>query len=760
MVSLNFIKETGNSFFEDKIRKTDFVLVVSRVSAHENEKIITKYLKNAQAAGLEMEQVYGITEPVVFIKIHLPQETYDYLDTAWPLWNITRNVKHKVMKRRWYRNHLSYMDPRMGVDYLGKVYFIAKLLNRTKYGKRVMDKGINKLLSKKIFLHAFPLHDGGVESFELPDQKMNDLTLLAKYWDNVPALFKEPPLDMIKKYYGLEIAFYFAWLGFYKRMLIFPLILSICTLLAIFVEYVFMFEEDFKNLCRAEKIRMCRYCIQSWKLCEFDDLYEQCVSMKISLVVDNIVPFTYGSVMSAWAGVTVGLWKQREKYLRTRWNVGRDEIQLEERFEFRDEVIFRRKSKLTGFTEAFKPMSYSLFLFIGCFLLTAVVCLSLVTLILFLLQFCIYIKLIVARYTKEYVFLFTELLAAFIHSIIMRLIRNPLDYATGLIVKLYRCKYRNRYENSFLYLSTMFRFINENGIIYYLAYLKGKSYHIPQNRTPWALFFTYEQCQPHTCIIIISLLYLIMSCTRTFSACLEVIRIITKKEVSKLSWLAGAKIDLPQHEKEYKLSKFTEFVLPSKISTLMILHAYILCFATANLLGPLIAFSYILIRQYVDCRTFIYHSQRPIPKIVGGIDSLNQILLWFTCISVLSNSMASVITSHFLALLNYRISRGTFVGFFENALSLFAVEDMMGDAFRNETCWYRDLRFGPYAGNRKYEHDPKYFQQMYTNCMYVGIQQFSVITLYYIFNKAVELYQEMTTEKYDEKYDILDQTKN
>ncbi|XP_049826669.1 anoctamin-6-like [Aethina tumida] len=526
MVSLNFIKETGNSFFEDKIRKTDFVLVVSRVSAHENEKIITKYLKNAQAAGLEMEQVYGITEPVVFIKIHLPQETYDYLDTAWPLWNITRNVKHKVMKRRWYRNHLSYMDPRMGVDYLGKVYFIAKLLNRTKYGKRVMDKGINKLLSKKIFLHAFPLHDGGVESFDLPDQKMNDLTLLAKYWDNVPALFKEPPLDMIKKYYGLEIAFYFAWLGFYKRMLIFPLILSICTLLAIFVEYVFMFEEDFKNLCRAEKIRMCRYCIQSWKLCEFDDLYEQCVSMKISLVVDNIVPFTYGSVMSAWAGVTVGLWKQREKYLRTRWNVGRDEIQLEERFEFRDEVIFRRKSKLTGFTEAFKPMSYSLFLFIGCFLLTAVVCLS------------------------------------------------------------------------------------------------------------------------------------------------------------------------------------------------------------------------------------------PIPKIVGGIDSLNQILLWFTCISVLSNSMASVITSHFLALLNYRISRGTFVGFFENALSQFAVEDMMGDAFRNETCWYRDLRFGPYAGDRKYEHDPKYFQQMYTNCMYVGIQQFSVITLYYIFNKAVELYQEMTTEKYDEKYDILDQTKN
>jgi uncharacterized membrane protein (UPF0182 family) len=44
--------------------------------------------------------------------------------------------------------------------------------------------------------------------------------MLLKYWANFSVWYKEQPLNLIEKYYGTEVAFYFAWLGFYNKMLI------------------------------------------------------------------------------------------------------------------------------------------------------------------------------------------------------------------------------------------------------------------------------------------------------------------------------------------------------------------------------------------------------------------------------------------------------------------------------------------------------------------------------------------------------------
>lgn len=44
--------------------------------------------------------------------------------------------------------------------------------------------------------------------------------LLAKYWGNFKSWYKEQPLNLIEHYYGTEYAFYFAWFGFYAKMLV------------------------------------------------------------------------------------------------------------------------------------------------------------------------------------------------------------------------------------------------------------------------------------------------------------------------------------------------------------------------------------------------------------------------------------------------------------------------------------------------------------------------------------------------------------
>ena len=61
--------------------------------------------------------------------------------------------------------------------------------------------------------HFFPLHE--------PEQLQH---LIAVWVHN--ASIKQP-LDLIREYFGTEIAFYFAWLGYYTYWLIAPTVLGL-----------------------------------------------------------------------------------------------------------------------------------------------------------------------------------------------------------------------------------------------------------------------------------------------------------------------------------------------------------------------------------------------------------------------------------------------------------------------------------------------------------------------------------------------------
>ena len=52
-----------------------------------------------------------------------------------------------------------------------------------------------------------------------PDSKRGKLY---KEWGVFKKWFKYQPLDAIRKYFGVKIGLYFAWLGFFTTMLIFP----------------------------------------------------------------------------------------------------------------------------------------------------------------------------------------------------------------------------------------------------------------------------------------------------------------------------------------------------------------------------------------------------------------------------------------------------------------------------------------------------------------------------------------------------------
>lgn len=87
------------------------------------------------------------------------------------------------------------------------------ILERTTFTEDKDDNqhlvGIEKLLADGAYNSVYPLHDGSYK------EKGCQRNLLYEEWASLKVWIKHQPLDNIKEYFGVKIALYFAWLGFY-----------------------------------------------------------------------------------------------------------------------------------------------------------------------------------------------------------------------------------------------------------------------------------------------------------------------------------------------------------------------------------------------------------------------------------------------------------------------------------------------------------------------------------------------------------------
>lgn len=129
-------------------------------------------------------------------------------------------------------------DPNFFPCYV-RIAIINFILERTAFADKNDDTlncvGIEKLLSDAAYLQAYPLHDGHQIDHE------SQRSLLFNEWALMKNWVKHQPLDVIKSYFGVKIALYFSWLGFYTNMLIFPSILGV---LCFFYGLVTMFSNQ------------------------------------------------------------------------------------------------------------------------------------------------------------------------------------------------------------------------------------------------------------------------------------------------------------------------------------------------------------------------------------------------------------------------------------------------------------------------------------------------------------------------------------
>lgn len=151
--------------------------------------------------------------------------------------------------------------------------------------------GVQTLLHLGVFVDGYALHDG------LATDPQSRRGLLLERWASTKNWKTVQPLDEVKNYFGAQIAFYYAWLGLYTKMLILP---SIIGVLCIVYGWFQMNRNQITiETCNTSKTwLMCPICDRK---CDYWMLSDTCRYSKFSNLFDNDVTVVFSIFISLWS---------------------------------------------------------------------------------------------------------------------------------------------------------------------------------------------------------------------------------------------------------------------------------------------------------------------------------------------------------------------------------------------------------------------------------------------------------------------------
>ncbi|XP_017776100.1 PREDICTED: anoctamin-5-like [Nicrophorus vespilloides] len=248
LLESNVEKRDGN-YFRDNERTIDYVFVYNLHSKEKFKELVNKYIENLEEAGLEFESENSEQFPhLLFIKVHGPRSVlirYAYVmsinlscDNKTEMPPSHRNFNFNFLfteltrpdeSTNFYKRNTESISGQRPSDITSaeRIMVIHQILSKAKYGDQEHEFGLETLLKNKYLQDAYALHDGTYKW--TTSGPLNDRQLLSKYWANFGMCFKLQPLELIQKYYGPEVGFYFSFLGFYNRMLITAMIFGLAT---------------------------------------------------------------------------------------------------------------------------------------------------------------------------------------------------------------------------------------------------------------------------------------------------------------------------------------------------------------------------------------------------------------------------------------------------------------------------------------------------------------------------------------------------
>ncbi|XP_039391610.1 anoctamin-9-like isoform X3 [Mauremys reevesii] len=614
---------------ETKPLVPDFILVCDK---HESDVDKRKeFLDKLEEKGFIIE-TQDIKDKKLFYGVRAPSEIFQNYQC--PLKNSDSGLQ----------NHQTKKD----VPITTRIRIVNFILQNPKISP---EETLQKLIKAKVFEAAFPLHEQGLRK----DLKEN--------WAQWRKILKQQPIEDIRSYFGEKVALYFAWLGWYTRMLFPAAVLG----LLVFLYGIFHFDSSqvSKEICEANTTIMCPLCDQK---CPFWQLSDTCTYAKVTHLFDNEGTILFAVLMALWATVFLELWKRKRAEVVSGWELyGWDEDEEELALQLINDPKYTLK---------FYQHSY-----IRSTILLLLVLLMITVLIGLAHALVIYRVVATVLFTKsnfefirEHASTVAVVTGAVLHYITIIVMTKVNRRVALFLCELEKPRTFSERENSFTVKIFTFQFFTYFSSLIYIAFFLGS----------WLrLRFRKSLANPKDKN--------------------EVDMEKGPEDSCKEQWL-----------KNYQLNEVNVFSLFDEFLEMMIQYSFTTIFVAAFPLAPLMAFINNLFEIRLDAIKMVQQQRRIVPRKANDIGIWLQVLEAIGILAVIGNGLVIAITSDFIPMQVYKYTYSPCVlqnrtdincltGYINHSLSVFRVQDFewqmklpekLPDFLRSEIteCRYRDYR--------------------------------------------------------------------
>ncbi|NXW58244.1 ANO9 protein, partial [Eurystomus gularis] len=564
---------------------------------------------------------------------------------------------------------------------------------------------LHDLEKKKVFEASFPLHE-----------KEEVRELLKEKWARWRGIFHHQPIEDIRCYFGEKVALYFAWLGWYTRLLG---IAAVAGLL-VFVSGITIFSSSqvSKEICEANNTIMCPLCDQK---CPFWLLSDTCTYAKVTHMIDNAGTVLFAIFMAIWATVFLELWKRKRATVVTNWDLYRWD---EEEEELALELINNLQHEPRKYQHSYFRSTIVLLLVLVMITVLIGIAHALV----------IYRVVATALFTQSDFELLREQanMAAVMTGAVLHYITIVIMTRVNRKVALFLCDLEkprtfSQRENNFTMKVFTFQFFTHFSSLIYIAFFLGRINGHPGNYVRVAGKWRLEECHPSGCITdLFTQMAIIMVLKQTISNVMEyLIPWVSYKLRKKRQHPSKRSVRLGEEEaaedpckrhwrSNYELNKVNVFSLFDEFLEMVIQYSFTTIFVAAFPLAPLLAFCNNLFEIHLDAIKMVRLHRRMVPRKANDIGIWLQVLEAIGILAVIGNGLVIAITSDFIPVQVYKYTYSPCVtqnstgvdcstGYVNHSLSVFRIQDfesytkvpeMLPDFVRHEIkeCRYRDYR--------------------------------------------------------------------
>ena len=666
-----------------------------------------------------------------------------------PCFTMLDKNEEGVAKVEAYR-HNAVFDPHMFEVYENtEELFVVRNAVRSAVANRIMqevhfspdddDKGLAKAESTGIITTYYPPHQ---ETYAKPGP-IGVRHYLEKNWAQWSNILKFQPLVAIKYYFGEAHASYYAFYGFYIKMLVFPAVLSVVVLIYNLINLTNTAE--YREMCDpfadnyVGNLPVCPLCDE----CDYTKMSLFCEKLQLSKFFDNYASTIFGVFFTFWIALFVKYFRRKIAELRYFFDMGldnrRDPNELKDLV---DDLKFGKLGALkTPYNAAYKDGGSRLFtLFVikmwVWFTVLWVVLLGAFNAVMISRE---YPALVALDEWADRNFVNLKVLLAVITYVIYFFINVLLNYVwekfSLWLTNRSRPHSAKKFVESYTWKIFCMTLVNNFAYFYYIALIKPVLAGRPALNYYYFLFFRWENCAIPGCMDELS--YLLVFCVAQ-----RFILTLVAYNKPKFSGSSG-------HcwSADYGLIDVSDLDIHARFARLVADTGFVFFFIAAHPYAPLFALPLSLLSLRMEAQLQVRYKRRPLVRFLGDIGTWFHMVEVMGLIAVVSNAVIVAFSTQTMLKYFYHVHFWYFnqegrskneTGLMEFTLSRFPSVELIitPETETIEECYYRGFRYAP-EHPQKYEATLQWWEILGTRLFFLIAVGFAVIAFNFLITPCI-----------------------